>query len=86
MDSRFTLLDIAQAALLNEVLARRSPSLLERVRQAASVSPSDADEIVSVISDEFTENIGEDWEPTDYARAVSVVLAQFNAARIREWH
>jgi hypothetical protein len=66
-------------------LARRSPTLLERIRQADSVSPSDADEIMSVISDEFTENLDEDWEPTEYGRTVSAAMAQFNAARIHEW-
>ena len=40
---------------------------------------------MSVISGEVTENLGDDWEPTDYGRAVSGVLAKFNAARINEW-
>ena len=85
MDSQFSFLSTAQADILNEILARRSPTLLERVRQANSVSRSDAEEIMSVISDEVTENLDDDWEPTDYGRAVSAVLAQFNAARINEW-
>jgi hypothetical protein len=55
------------------------------VRQADSVSRSDAEEIMSVISDEFTENLDDDWEPTDYGQAVSALLAQFNAARVNEW-
>src|SRR6476661_11082741 len=29
----------------------------------------------------ITENLDDDWEPTDYGQAVSAVLAQFNAAR-----
>jgi hypothetical protein len=49
------------------------------------VSRSDAEEFTSVISDEVTENLDDDWEPTDYGQAVSAVLAQFNAARIDEW-
>ena len=40
---------------------------------------------MSVISDEVTENLDDDWEPTDYGHAVSAVLAQFNAARVNEW-
>ena len=40
---------------------------------------------MSVISGEVTENLGDDWEPTDYGRAVNGVLAKFNAARIKEW-
>lgn len=54
VDSRFSFLRIAHADLLNEILARRSSTLLERIRQANSVSRSDAEEITSVISDEFT--------------------------------
>lgn len=85
MDSRFSFLSTAHADLLNEILARRSSTLLERIRQANSVSRSDAEEIMSVISDELTENLDDDWEPTDYGQAVSAVLAQFNAARVNEW-
>jgi hypothetical protein len=40
---------------------------------------------MSVLSDEITENLDDDWEPTDYGQAVSAVLAQFNAARVNEW-
>ena len=85
MDSRFSFLSTAHADLLNEILARRSSTLLERIRQANFVSRSDAEEIMSVISDEVTENLDDDWEPTDYGQAVSAVLAQFNAARVNEW-
>ncbi len=40
---------------------------------------------MSVISDEFTNNLDDDWEPTEYGRTVSAVLAQFNAAHLNEW-
>ena len=73
------------ADLLNEILARRSSTLLERIRHDNSVSRRDAEEIMSVICDEFTKNLNDDWEPTDYGQAVSTLLAQFNAARVREW-
>jgi hypothetical protein len=85
MDSRFSSVSTAHAALLNEILARRRPTLLERIRQANSVSRSDAEEIMSVIGDEVSDNLDNDWEPTDYGQAVSAVLAQFNAARVNEW-
>ncbi|MBB5160470.1 hypothetical protein [Mycobacterium sp. AZCC_0083] len=85
MDSRFSFLGTAHVELLNEILARRSPPLLERVRQADVISPSDAEEITTVISDEVIDNLDDDWEPTDYGQAVSAVLAQFNAARVNEW-
>ena len=63
MDIRFRFLSTAHAELLNEILARRSPTLLERVRQANSVSRSDAEEIMSAISDEVGDNLDDDWEP-----------------------
>jgi hypothetical protein len=85
VDSRFSFLSTAQAGLLNEILARRNAALLERIRQTSSVSRSDAEEIMSVIGAEVTDNLDDDWEPTDYGRAVSVVLAQFNAACVNEW-
>jgi hypothetical protein len=85
VDSRFSFLSTAQADLLNDILARRKPTLLDRVRRANSVSRSDAEEIMSLISDEFTKNLDDDWEPTDYGKAVSALLAKFNAARINEW-
>ena len=68
MDSRFSFLSTAHAELLDEILARRSSTLLDRVRQANSVSRSDAEEIMSVISDEVTDKLDDDWEPTDYGR------------------
>jgi hypothetical protein len=85
VDSRFSFLSTAHADLLNEILARRSSTLLERVRQANSVSRSDAEEIMTVMSEKFTNNLDDDWEPTEYGRTVSAVMAQFNAARIHEW-
>jgi 3',5'-cyclic AMP phosphodiesterase CpdA len=85
MDSHISFLSTAHADLLNEILARRSPTILERIRRTGSVSRSHAEEIMSVISDEVTENLDDDWEPTDYGQAVSAVLAQFNAARVSEW-
>jgi hypothetical protein len=85
VDSRFNFLSTAHAELLDEILARRSSTLLERIRQANSVSRSDAEEIMSVISHEVTENLDDDWEPTDYGQAVSAVLPHFNAARVNEW-
>jgi hypothetical protein len=85
VDSSFSFLSTAHADLLNEILARRSSTLLERVRQDRSVSRSDAEEIMTVMSEEFTNNLDDDWEPTEYGRTVGAVMAQFNAARIHEW-
>jgi len=85
VDSRFSFLSTAHANLISEILARRAPALLERVRQTNAVSRSDAEEIVSEIGHEVTDNLDDDWEPTDYGQTVSALLAKFNAARINEW-
>jgi len=85
VDSSFRFLSTTQADLLNEILTRRKPALLERVRRADSVSSSDAEEIMTVVSEEFTNNLDDDWEPTEYGLTVSALMAQFNAARIHEW-
>jgi ABC-type transporter MlaC component len=85
VDSSFSFLSTAHADLLNEILARRSSTLLKRIRQDRSVSRSDAEEIMTVMSEEFTNNLDDDWEPTEYGRTVGAVMAQFNAARIHEW-
>jgi len=49
------------------------------------VSRADAEEIMTVMSQELTNNVDDDWEPTEYGRMVSALMAQFNAARIQEW-
>ena len=85
MDSDFGFLGTGQAEMLGEILTRRSPDLLARVRRSGSVTRSEAEEIMSTLSDELTDNLNDDWEPTDYGREVSAVLAQFNAARISKW-
>ena len=85
MDSGFSFLGTAQADILDEILVRRSPTLLERVRRADFMSRSDAEEIMTVMSEEFTNNVNDDWEPTEYGMTVSAAMAQFNAARIHEW-
>lgn len=85
MDSRFSFLSAVHADLLNGILARRNSALLKRVRQAPAVSRSDAEEIMSALSEELTSNLDKDWEPTEYGLIVSDLLGQFNAARIRAW-
>lgn len=85
MDDRFNFLSAVQADLLVGILTRRNPALLKRVRQAAAVSRSDAEVIMSALSEELTNNLDKDWEPTEYGLIVSDLLGQFNAARIRQW-
>lgn len=83
--SRFSFLGAAQAQLLSAILGRRNPTLSERLGQTGSVSRVHAEAIMSVISDEVGDNLGDDWEPTEYGREVSALLARFNAARVSEW-
>ena len=85
MDSRFSFLSTAHADLFNEILARRSSTLLGRIRQDNLVSRSDAEEIMLVISDEVTENLDDDGNRPITAELSVAVLAQFNAARVSEW-
>jgi hypothetical protein len=74
MDSRFRFLSGAQADLLNEITARRNAAFFERLRPTSSVSRSDAEAIMSILSDEITDNLDDEWEPTDYGRTVSPFL------------
>lgn len=85
MDSTFGFLSSTQVQLLDDILSRRNPTLLNRIRNSDAVSRSDAEEIVSTLSEEFTNNLDDDWEPTDYGRTVNSILAQVNAAQIEEW-
>jgi hypothetical protein len=85
VDSRFSFLTASECDSLDEILTRRSGSLLERIRQTAAVTQSQADDIVAALSEEFIDNVDDDWEPTDYGRHVSALMARFNAARIAEW-
>ena len=72
-------------AFLHAVLAHHSPALAERLRLHDNVSRRDAGQIVSALGDEVASNLDDEWEPTEYGRAASTVLARFNAHRIGEW-
>ncbi|OAN30160.1 hypothetical protein A4X20_09865 [Mycolicibacterium iranicum] len=85
MDSRFHFLSAAAIELLNDILNRRDPALCERARRSGILSASDAELIMAALSEELTNNLDEHWEPTDYGRTVSAVMAAFNRARIAEW-
>lgn len=78
-------LSTAEAGLLDTVLARRDSELFARLRRSATVSRSDAERIVIVLGDELVNNLDDEWEPTEYGRAVSALQSRFNTARIEEW-
>lgn len=85
VDSTFSFLSSSQSQLLEEILSRRNSALLARIQQTHAISRADAEEIIATLSEEFTDNLDDDWEPNDYGRDVNSVLARFNAARISEW-
>jgi len=85
MDGSFSFLSATQSVLMNAILERRNRTLYVRVRKDDVISRSDGEEIMAALSDEFADNLDDDWEPTEYGRTVSALMAQFNAARIREW-
>ena len=78
-------LSAAEAQLLEVVLARRDSDLCARLRRAETVSRSDAERVVTVLGDELVNNLDDEWEPTEYGRAVSALQSRFNTARIEEW-
>ena len=85
MDNSLSVLTSAQKELVNDVLARRNPTLANRTQRSGPISRSDADEVVHALGDEIADNLDEAWEPTDYGRTVSEILAHINAVRIEEW-
>lgn len=85
MDSSFSFLDRDDAGLVTEVVGRRDPALLATIRREGTVSQSIAEKIMYLLDDELNNNLDDDWEPTKYGRSVSAAMANFNAARLREW-
>lgn len=82
MDVRLKFLHDDERQMLHGVLSRRDPALSEKVAVTDTVSRSDAELIVSILSDEFIDNLDEDWEPTAYGTAISDLLQRVNAARL----
>ncbi len=85
MDSTFSCLSSSQARRLNDILTHCNSALLFRIQRCDNVTRSDAQEIIEILSDEFTDDLDDDWEPMEYGRDVNIVLARFNAGRIQEW-
>jgi hypothetical protein len=84
VNSGFDFLNDEQAVLLVEILTRRHAELADRIRGAPALTRPDAVEIVNTLSEEFVDHLDEDWEPTDYGRTVSEILARVNAQQIAE--
>jgi hypothetical protein len=84
MDNDFGFLDKSDSDVLREILERRNPMLMARIGQTPAVSAEDACEVVSAVLDEFINNLGADWEPTEYGKRVSRILTSVNDRRISE--
>jgi hypothetical protein len=71
-------LDADSALVIREVLAKRSPDLLEDL-EASRVPSREVRELVSeVVADEFDEYVsGPDWEPTPWGKRVDDALGWF---------
>lgn len=85
MDVNFSFLTTAHSVLLRAILTRRSPAFVHGMKAAGTVSRSDAERIMVVLSDELIDNLDDEWEPTEYGHVVSSLMAHFNAARIEMW-
>ena len=85
MASTFEFLPSTDLQLLTEILNRRNPKLLRRIQQPSSVSRLDAEELLATLSEEFTDHLDDDWEPTAYAKRVDRLLDQVNTARLNTW-
>lgn len=85
MDSSFGFLTSSQADTLREILGRRNTTLLEKIQASDLVTRSDAQTLVSNLSDELTDNLDDEWEPTAYGQIVSEILSRVNSAQIAQW-
>ncbi|MGE2715193.1 DUF6188 family protein [Mycolicibacterium litorale] len=85
MNAYFHFLRTDQQEVLTDLLTRRNPALVNRIRQSGSVSHSDAEQIMSVLSEELLDHLDEEWKPTFHGQIVSELAAQFNAARLQGW-
>lgn len=85
MDSSFAFLSEPDRGLLKDILSRRNPGLATQLGHAPTASREDVTEVLSIISDELTDHLDADWEPTEHGKRVSELLARVNARRIQEW-
>jgi hypothetical protein len=63
--------------LVREILGRRDPELGERLARQPDVSEQEVDKVQWQLYDEFLEQLGDDWEPSAYGKAVDNALGFF---------
>lgn len=77
LSGAYALLAPEVGAVVRDVLAQRSPQLGERLAHRSDLSEGEVDEVQWVLYDEFLGQLGDDWEPTTYGKAVDNALGLF---------
>ncbi len=85
MDLTFAFLSQTDHELLDGIVSRRKTELWARVQRSQSVSRSDIEQLLLTLNDEFLDHLDEEWEPTDYGKAVDRILRQINKVQIQTW-
>ena len=57
-------------SVVRDVLARRDPELDQRLARGSDLSEQEVAEVQWLLYDEFLGQLGDDWEPTAYGKAV----------------
>lgn len=71
-------LDPLTAAVVAEVLGRRAPDLLPRLRTAEDLDKDDRARVETCLSDEFHSHpLGPDYEPSEDAKKVDDAIGRF---------
>lgn len=82
MDVSLRFLRDDERRMLHDVVSRRDPALSKKLAVTDTVSCSDAELIVSILCDEFIDNLDDEWEPTEYGKAISDLLQRVNAEKL----
>lgn len=77
LSGAYALLAPAVGAVVRDVLARQNPQLGERLARRSDLSEEEVDEVQWLLYDEFLGQLGDDWEPTTYGKAVDDALGLF---------
>lgn len=77
LSGAYALLAPDVGAVVRDVLTRRDPQLGERLARRSDLSEEEVDRVQWVLYDEFLGQLGDDWEPTTYGKAVDNALGLF---------
>ena len=65
------------AALISRILSHRNPTLHASLTRNDDVSEQQVMEVEQALYREFVQELGEDWEPTDYGKQVDEAIGTF---------